>query len=220
MSPFCTKLETYLRMAEVPYSSVPADFRKAPKGKIPFVALDGALVGDSQLVIEELERRLGDRALDAGLSARDRALGRTVRRTLEEATYFVGMYFRWRTDDGYAVLAPEFKKMLPAAFRIALPMIRRGIKKQLHKQGTGRHTVDEVAAMGAADLDAIAELIGDRPFLFGDAPRTPDATIFAFLESLLGFPFDSPLQRAAASHANLLAFRARVRERWWKDLAS
>ncbi len=219
MSPFCCKLETYLRMAEVPYTAVAADFRKAPKGKIPFVTLDGELMGDSQLIIEELERRLGSRALDADLSPRDRALGRVVRRTLEEAFYFCGLYFRWKADDGYAVLAPEFKKMLPAPLRIAMPMIRRATKKKLHAQGTGRHTAEEVAAMGAADRAAVAELLGDRPFLLGDRPRTPDATIFAFLEGVLGFPLESPV-KAAAAHPNLVAFRARVRERWWKDLAS
>ncbi|HTJ46296.1 MAG TPA: glutathione S-transferase family protein [Kofleriaceae bacterium] len=220
LSPFCTKLETYLRMAEVPYEAVPADFRKAPKGKIPFVALDGELLGDSQLIIEELEQRLGDRALDAGLPPRDHATARLLRRTLEEAYYFVGMYFRWQTDDGYAVLAPEFKRVLPAPFRIAMPMIRRGTKKQLHKQGTGRHTREEVAAMGERDLAAFSELLGDRPFLFGDRPRTVDATLYAFMESTFGFPLDSPLQRAAKTHANLVAYRDRVRDRWWKDLAA
>jgi glutathione S-transferase len=220
MSPFCCKLETYLRMAEVPYTAVAADFRKAPKGKIPFVSIDGgALMGDSQLIIEELERRLGDRALDHGLSPRDRATGRIVRRAMEEALYFVGLYFRWKTDEGYALLAPEFKKILPAPLRIAMPLIRRRVKKQLHKQGTGRHTVEEVAAMGAADLGAVAELLGDRPFLLGDRPRTPDATIYAFLEAVLGFPLESAIQ-VAASHPNLVAYRGRVRERWWKDLAS
>ena len=219
MSPFCCKLETYLRMAEVPYQAVAADFRKAPKGKIPFVSIDGKLMGDSQLIIDELERRLGDRALDADLSPRDRATGRVVRRTMEEAFYFVGLYFRWKTDEGYAVLAPEFKKILPGPFRILVPMIRRSTKKKLHEQGTGRHTVEEVAAMGTDDLAAVAELLGDRPFVLGDRPHTVDATVFAFLEGVLGFPLDSAV-KVAAAHPNLVAFRARVRERWWKDLES
>jgi glutathione S-transferase len=220
MSPFCAKLETYLRMASVPYQAVPADYRRAPKGKIPFVELDGGLLGDSQLIIEELERRLGDQSLDAGLSARDRAVGRTVRRTLEEGTYFTGLYFRWKEDEGYAVLAPEFKKMLPKAFRLLVPMFRRKTKKQLHLQGTGRHTPDEVAAMGAADLAAVAELLGDQDFLFGTRPRTTDATVFAFLEAIAGFPVDTGVRRALDTHANLRAFRDRVRARWWKDLAA
>jgi len=219
LSPFCAKLETYLRMAEIPHTVVPVDFRKAPKGKIPFVTIDGALMGDSQLVIEELERRAGERALDAGLSARDRAIARTVRRMLDEAFYFVGVYFRWGTDDGYQVLAPEFKKALPAPVRaLAMPLIRRSVKKTLHKQGTGRHTPAEVAAMGSADLDALSELLGDADFLYGARPCTVDASVFAFLEGILGFPLESPVQRHARSRANLVAYRDRVRARWWKDL--
>ncbi len=220
MSPFCAKLETYLRMAEVPHEVKPADFRKAPKGKIPFVGIDDKLMGDSQLIIEELERRLGDKALDAGLGPRDRAIARSVRRMLEEATYFVGIYFRWHSDDGFRVLAPEFKKILPGPLRLLMPMIRRGVKKKLRGQGTGRHTADEVAAMGAADLDAVAELLGDQDFLFGEKPHTVDASVFAFVETLAGFPLDSPLQRHLHSHPNLVAFRDRVRARWWKDLAA
>jgi glutathione S-transferase len=73
-------------MAEVPYRPRKPDFRRAPKGKIPFVELDGKLLGDSQLIIEELERRLagaGKRPLDQGMSARDAAIARMIRRTLE-----------------------------------------------------------------------------------------------------------------------------------------
>jgi glutathione S-transferase len=218
LSPFCAKLETYLRMAEVPHSVVAADLRKAPKGKIPFVTIDSQLIGDSQLIIEELERRLGDRALDAGLGARERAVARSVRRMLDEAFYFVGMYFRWGTDDGFRVLAPEFKKVLPGPLRILLPVIRRSVKKALHKQGTGRHTPEEVASIGAADLDAVAELLGDQDFLFGARPRTVDASVFAFIEGIAGFPLDSPLKQHLLAHPNLVAYRDRVRTRWWKDL--
>jgi hypothetical protein len=37
-SPFCMKLEIYLRMANLPYEIVlNADSRKAPKGKLPYI---------------------------------------------------------------------------------------------------------------------------------------------------------------------------------------
>jgi glutathione S-transferase len=101
-----------------------------------------------------------------------------------------------------------------------MPLIRRSVKKKLREQGTGRHTVDEVVAMGQADLAAIAELLGAQDFLFGACPRTADATLFAFTEATLGFPLDSPLRQAARSHANLVAYRERVRARWWKELAA
>jgi glutathione S-transferase len=73
-------------------------------------------------------------------------------------------------------------------------------------------------ALGAADFDAVAELLGDRPFLLGDKPRTADCTLYAFLEAIVGFPLDSPLKARAMSHGNLVAYRDRIRARWWKDL--
>jgi len=218
LSPFCTKLECYLRMAEIPYKPAAFGRGESPKGKMPYIKIAGSILGDSQLIIEELERRLaaeGKHPLDEGLTPRDAAIGRMVRRMLEEATYFVAMYTRWLTDDGYAIQRQEFKKWVPG---IIIPLIRRDIAKKLHHQGTGRHSHDEAAAMGKADYDAIAELLGDRPFVLGDQPRTVDATVFAFVEGTLGYPLDTPLKRAVEAHPNLVAYRKRIRDRWWTDL--
>jgi glutathione S-transferase len=220
LSPFCAKLECYLRMAEIPYRPEPMSRGQAPKGKVPYVVLDGTLIGDSHLIIEELERRLvaeGKPALDDGLSARDHAIARVVRRTLEEGFYFITMYVRWRTDDGYAAMRGEFKKFVPG---FVLPLVRRDIRKKLRAQGTGRHSFDEVMAMGCADLDSVADLLGAGPFLLGDRPRTVDCTLFAFIDNAMSFPIDSPIKQRARSHANLVAYRDRIRERWWKDLAA
>ena len=205
-------------MAEIPYK--PASFGRgeSPKGKMPYVKLDGQLMGDSQLIIEELERRLaaeGKHALDEGLSPRDAAIGRLVRRTLEEATYFIGMYARWKTDEGYAIQREEFKKFIPG---FVIPFVRRDIVKKLHHQGTGRHSYAEATRMAIADYDAIAELLGDRPFLLGDQPRTVDATVFAFLEGTLGYPIDTDLKKHAQGKPNLVGYRKRIRDRWWTDL--
>ncbi len=218
LSPFCAKLECYLRMAGISYKPAAFGRGESPKGKMPYVKIDGQLLGDSQLIIEELERRLakdGKHPLDEGLSARDQAIARLVRRTLEEGYYFIGMYARWKTAEGYAIQREEFGKFIP---KIIVPLIRRDIVKKLHHQGTGRHSYEEASAMGAADLDAVAELLGDRPFLLGEAPRTVDATVFAFLEATLGYPIESELKKHAAAHANLVAYRKRIRDRWWTDL--
>jgi glutathione S-transferase len=218
LSPFCAKLECYLRMADIPYKPGGLHIRKAPKGKIPFVYMNGGYMGDSQLIIEELERRLaseGKPTLDAGLSAHDIAYARLLRRALEEGFYFVGLYARWRPDDAYAVMRDEFKKMVPA---IALPIVRRAQKQKLQRQGTGRHSYDEAMAIGCADIDALAELLGERPFMLGDQPRTLDCTVFAFLEASLGFPLATPLKLRGDAHANLTRYRKRIRDRWWPDL--
>jgi glutathione S-transferase len=219
LSPFCAKLECYLRMTEIPYKVAPFARGDAPKKKIPYVELDGKFLGDSQLIVEELERRLtaaGKRALDAGMSARDAALAHVVRRTFEEAYYFVGLYVRWKLDAGYALVREEFKKFIPG---LVVPLVRRDSLAKLHKQGTGRHTRDEVMAMGVADLESASQLLGERPFLLGDTPRVVDCTLFGFLEATVGLPLDTPV-KARADEGNLAAYRKRIRERWWKDLAA
>jgi glutathione S-transferase len=221
LSPFCSKLECYLRMAEIPYKAAAMQVGKAPKGKIPYVALpDGTMMGDSHLIIEHLERGLsaeGKPALDDGLADRDRAIAHLVRRTLEEGYYFAGVFVRWKTDEGYAEVRERFKEFLPGP---VVWYVRRDILKKLHSQGTGRHSVEEVTEFGARDLESCSEILGDKPFLLGDRPRTVDCTLYAFLEMLLGFPVDSPLKARATARANLVAYRTRIRERWWKDLVA
>jgi glutathione S-transferase len=219
LSPFCTKLECYLRMAEIPYKAAAMQVGKAPKGKIPYVELaDGTRMGDSHLIIEHLERELaaeGKPRLDDGLGDRDRATGHLVRRTLEEAYYFAAVYGRWKPDDAYAVIREEFRRFLPAP---VIWYVRRDIVKKLDAQGTGRHSFEEVCEFGARDLEACSEILGDKPFLLGDRPRTVDCTLYGFLESVLGFPHESPITRRAAARDNLVSYRQRIRARWWKDL--
>ena len=85
----------------------------------------------------------------------------------------------------------------------------------LDAQGTGRHTADEIDALGTADIDALAALLGDRPFFIGDRPASVDATIYAFVASIGGFPAKIRLGAAVAAHPNLVAYRTRMEDRFW-----
>lgn len=54
-------------------------------------------------------------------------------------------------------------------------MIFSYMRKQLSAQGIGRHTPDEIYAMGAADLEALSIALGDELFFLGEtlAALTP-----------------------------------------------
>ncbi len=217
LSPFGTKLETYLRMAGWAYEPRPADFRRAPKGKIPYVSIDGRLVGDSQLIIAELEQRRGN-TLDAHLTEMQRATGHTLRRTLEEGLYFILAWQRWGEDSAWQVYRPVIGQSMPAPVRLALPLIRRGIRKSLWSQGTTRHSPEEITAMGVADLAALAVMLGEQDFLFGSQPSTFDATAFASIEGIAAFPHASPLRSYLLASGNLMGYRERIRTRWFPEL--
>ncbi|HYI01265.1 glutathione S-transferase family protein [Hyalangium sp.] len=215
ISPYCVKLESYLRMVGVPYTARAADFRKAPKGKIPFIEEDGKMLGDSQHIIEHLKRKHGD-PLDAKLSAEDVAKGHAVRRMLEESTYWHIIQVRWADEEGWRAYRPTFEAIFPPVVgKVVVPMIRRKTVQRLRAQGLGRHRPEEILEMGKADISTVAALLGDKPYLLGDEPSSFDATVYAFLVSILAFPVDSPFRRYTQEQQNLVRYVQRFQQRYF-----
>ncbi|WP_434380566.1 Tom37 metaxin N-terminal-like domain-containing protein [Melittangium boletus] len=141
LSPFCFKLEAYLRMTGLPYEVKLADLRKAPKGKVPYVEFEGQRMGDSQFIIEYLKKKHGD-PLDKELTPMQVAVGHTVRRMLEECTYWYIVYMRWADEAGWLAYRPVAETMVPWVVGGDIPVatLRQGMLRILHDQGTGRHS--------------------------------------------------------------------------------
>ncbi len=212
-SPFVSKLETWLRMAGLPYVFKPASPLKAPKGKVPYIEVDGQLMGDSQLILEHLTRKYGV-TLDDHLSARERAEGRAIRRMLEEGTYFCTLHYRWVSDAGWAETRRLMKEMGPG---FILAFVRRMQRRKTWEQGAGRHSLDDIFAMAIQDFRALGELVGDRPWTLGDQPSSVDATVLGFLHAVLNFPARNPIQDAVRAQANLVSLHDRGMARWWPE---
>jgi glutathione S-transferase len=217
LSPFCGKLETYLRMAKIDYDVAPSDMRRAPKGKIPFVKIGDEILGDSQHIIERIES-LRDEKMDAWLTDEQRAVGRAIRRMLEEGTYFVLIAARWDSRHTSTLQRSEFVKVLPAPLRPLFPLIARSVRKGLRSQGTGRHTHEEALRMGADDMKALSQLLGDKRYLFGDRPSTFDATAFAFVSAVVDYPGESLLREETRAQKNLLEYARRMKAEFFADL--
>jgi glutathione S-transferase len=220
VSPFCAKLETWLRLAQLRFEVLPASMTSAPKGKVPYIKLeDGTLMGDSELIIGYLTQRYSVH-LDAWLSPAQQAQSQAVRRMLEEGTYWCLVHERWNTEAGFAAYAPVFLKMLPPVIgSLILGQIRRDVRSSLRAQGTGRHKPEEIAAILRADVAAVADLLGDRLFFHGDQPSSVDATIYAMLSGLASFPVPGAGSAELAKHPHVVAYLARVRKKAWPDEA-
>ena len=106
---------------------------------------------------------------------------------------------------------------LPFGVRsVAPPLVRRMMLKQLHAQGTGRHSSEEIVAIGKADLTAFSRILGDRSFtLGGESPTTVDCTAYGFLAQLMLTGFDGPLQEHVRGLKNLEPYVKRIRDKWW-----
>lgn len=214
-SPFCMKVEVYLKAQGLEYqASTKGDPRKAPKGKMPYIDDGGTIVADSSAILDYLEKK-SKTPMDAGLDAESRARAHVLKRTFEESLYWVILWSRWVDDDGWTVTAPRVASMMPAAVRWFMPGLIRGkVKGATVSHGYGRHSRDEIYALGDADVAAVATLLGDRPFFLGDAPRTIDVVAYAFLGNLHYWDKPSPITESLKKHENLKAFVERARDRF------
>jgi glutathione S-transferase len=210
-SPFCLKVETYCRLAGIPFEAVRAFPVFAPRGKLPVLSHGAERVPDSHLIIDWLKKRHGD-VLDRDLDAGQRALGHLISRVCEESLYFAILYIRWVDLEGWRVVKPAlFQTLIPLARDAVAAIARRGVLRALRGQGYGRYGPEEIAAAGAADLSAIATILGTRDFAVADRPTSYDATLYAFLANILLAPLENGLKDVARGHANLVAYVARVR---------
>jgi glutathione S-transferase len=222
ISPACMKLETWFRMVDVPYKIGIVDPSLVPKGKIPFIRIGDEIMGDSTLIIERLSKELG-KDLDAGLGPVERAVALAFRRMVKENLYWVMAYDRWCTDANFVVYGPLLKELFFAPLPVEQQEVYlAGLRQQMitltHAQGMGRHTPDEVLGIGKADLQAISDYLGDRPFFMGNDPTLVDATLYAHLANIVHVRFTSALRDFSRALPNLVAYCERMQTRYFPDV--
>lgn len=218
-SPFCLKVESFLKEANIPYESVPFDpmrtFSRAPKRKLPFIEdEDGTRIGDSTLIIDWLSREHGLDA-DAPLGSQQRVISLAFRRMLDEHFYWVGVYFRWIDEPGWAVVRETFFSSVPWAVRPLIATVqRRKFAAALKAQGTGRHSRDEICRLGNDDMEALSRLLADDTWFFA-APRPTllDIWAHAFVAQIIVPPIESPLKQATLRLGNLTDHFERLQAR-------
>ena len=217
-SPFCMKIETYLRMVQLPYRAPPvslSDFGKSPKGKMPYIVEGDRVLADSSFIVDYLKQTYGD-PLDAWLSPKDRSMALAYQRLLEENLYWAMVYVRWVESIGWSHTRAAFFGSMPVPLRWIIPHVaRRGILRQLRGHGMGRHSAQEIYAIGQRDITALAEFLGDKPYFLGDRPSSLDAVAYAFLANLLWVPVDSPLKQHARQYKQLENYCQRMKGQYY-----
>lgn len=206
LSPFCLKLEAFLKFANIPYETVNhMGNQGSPTGKIPFIEHDGRLLADSTDIIQYLESCLDDSTSELHAAASDTtapvkfmstreltreqvARGHLIQSTLENHFYFFVLYQRYIcSDDNYAYYVNLLFGSQNALVRwlIRHPfknLLRNYLWNQVYAQGVARHSPERIVELARADLDAVGALLPPSGYLFSEDRLTVyDACVYGFL---------------------------------------
>lgn len=215
-SPFCMKLETYLRMARIEYQvNTEGNLSKAPKGKLPYIEDQGQIIADSNLIIDYLQSTYGT-SLDTHLSPAEAAVALALRRLVEENLYWAVVYSRWVEEQNWPSTRAIYFEELPPILRTLVAYIaRRQVTQNLKGHGMGRHSAAEIYQISAADLQALSDFLADKPYFMGDQPTTLDASAYGVLANILKAPLNSPLRDKAEQLSNLGSYCDRMYQTYY-----
>ena len=211
VSPFCLKVEMLLHDLGLPFEEdVEQDPRKAPKGKLPYVIIDGQTLADSELITLKLDELTQGRVY-AGLSARDHAHGVALTRLAEDHLYWLMVASRWLDDAWWPNVVEGFFHIAPAPIRpIAAGLARRQVRQTLALHGLGRHTEEEQRGFARRDLQALQDAVLEDAFLFGDKPNVFDFTVASLMAGIYDNQPPTWVTLLAQEYPDLRAYTERV----------
>lgn len=227
MSPFCLKVETWLRLAGLKYENIDHKLKlRSKKGQLPFVEVNGEEIADSAIIIKELAQRY-EKDLDAALTQEQRNIAHAMISMLENHLIWVLLFWRSKNPDlmikGYKVnLQHALGSRLPNAvlnFFFKFQFGRKGCKK-VKAQGLGVHKPEEIEEFGRQDLKVLSELLADKPFFFGDEPTTLDCVAFSVLAQIhyISDEVKYALKEFMQENCpNLVGHVSRIKERCFPD---
>lgn len=217
ISPFVTKVHVLLKMANLPYEVNYDGYKKAPKGKLPFIIHDRKTVCDSTFIRMYLEKELKI-DFEKGLSKEDKAIAWAFEKMCEDHLYWSLLQNRWLDDANFKKGPASFFNSVPAPFRpIVFKMVKNQITKALKAQGLGRHSKEEMIELTKKDITSLSDFLGEKPFFMGNEMTCIDATVYAFVNSILNTYFSSPYLEHTNKLKNLSAYNDRITKMYFSE---
>ncbi|XP_029451247.1 failed axon connections homolog isoform X2 [Rhinatrema bivittatum] len=217
LSPFCLKMETYLRMADLPYQNY-FDGKLSPQGKMPWIEYNNERVSGTEFIIDFLEEKLGVN-LNKNLNLQERAVSRAVTKMVEEHFYWTLAYCQWvenlqETQKMLSLTGP-FSELL----KWILCHLTKGIvKREMYGHGIGRFSEEEIYLLMEKDMRSLAGLLGDKKYLMGSKLSTLDATVFGHLaQAMWTLPGTRPERLIKGELINLAMYCERIRRKFWPE---
>lgn len=220
-SPFCLKLETYLRAAHVPYENHFAiSYKGSKKKKMPMISDQNELIEDSTFVIQYLKQKYAV-DLDQHLTSEQKAIAKAFQWLCEKSLADIIVYFRWVDQSNW----PKFREIIfsgaPWIIKSTVANIMaKSIEKTLHKHGMGRFSDDEKLSILDDNLSAISNFLDNKSYFFGDTISSIDITLFSFLVQIHSRNVVNQFKNVLIKYPNLLRFIDLVKNTYWPEVNS
>ena len=216
-SPFVVKVDLFMRIAGIEFESE-NDFnniKKSPKGKLPFIEDNGNKIGDSAQIIRYLTQTY-NLSLDDQLTEQQKAQAIFATHCLDESLYWCLIYSRWVHQPTWQVVKEGFFSKLPIPLKWFLPgILQKGVKKTLHRQGYGRHSLEELVEKSDQVFSSLSIMLAGNDYFFGGKPSSFDAVAYSVLCQFISFDFDNPFIEKARQYDNLIAFCQRIEKEYY-----
>lgn len=211
VSPFCMKLEGYLKLGGLDYKvKIENDPRKAPKKKMPYIKIDKQIMGDTEQIYEYLKSHHAI-DLDAPLNHYERAIHHAMGVMCDESLYFSLIYNRWMDEVNWEPFRDTIFSGMPKMVRMVVTkQIRKKIQADLMGQGMGRHNRGEVYSIATKDIDSLGEYLGDKQWFGGSEPVKLDVRVASYVANIIKPPLENPLKTVLEKWPNLLSFTDRA----------
>jgi len=213
VSPFCLKVEMALHHLQIEYKieemSNPA---KAPKGKLPFIEVQGKTITDSELILDYLDES-SDGALYGKLDGDQLAKGFGFVRLAEDHLYWIMVASRWIDDSWWPNVDQGFFGSLPFPLRQLVPAVARSrIKKTYKLHGLGLHSLAEQKEFARKDLHALNEAVQGKNYLLGDELSVFDFSVASMMAGALDNQPATWLTVLARNFEPLVEYTERVQQ--------
>lgn len=186
VSPFCLKVEMAMKHLGIEFNhEVEQDPRKAPKGKLPYMLIDGERIADSELIFERLNDMTQGKLFE-GLSPEEKATGVAFTRLAEDHLYWMGVASRWLDDAWFPNIVRDFFGFVPGLIRgFAAKGAQKSVRQTYDLQGLGRHTLEEQKGFARRDLQAINDVVSRHHYIVGARLTAFDFVVAGMLSGFL-----------------------------------
>ncbi|XP_062846286.1 failed axon connections homolog [Trichomycterus rosablanca] len=213
LHPLCLKIETYLRMVDLPYQNY-FDGGLSAQASMPWMEYNHQRVSGTEFMIEFLEEKLGV-SLDKSLSLEDIAVARTITKLVEEHLHWTLLYCQWveRRDQTEQMMDKcEWMRWTVCELNGGL------LKNVMFLQGIGRFSTHLIHNLLEKDLRTLSTLLGDKKYIMGLKISSVDAAVFGHVaQAMWTLPGSKPEQLIKGELKNLARYCERIRTEFWPE---